>query len=138
MKEFVEKLIGRLEECKKIEKCNLYSGIEEGFGYSHCSDAFEDGQTLGAFNAYSSMLDFIKELAEEYFNCSTNISTNISTTNAERIRSMSDEELAEFLYGVDHFVDDGQCMVCFEGIILNDDKADILDWLQSEVKGSDV
>jgi hypothetical protein len=68
MKEFVETLIGRLEECKKIEKCNLYSGIEEGFGYSHCSDAFEDGQTLGAFNAYSSMLDFIKELAEEYNN----------------------------------------------------------------------
>ncbi|MBQ2396755.1 MAG: DUF551 domain-containing protein [Bacteroidales bacterium] len=68
MKEFVEKLIGRLEECKKKEKCNLYSGIEEGFGYSHCSDAFEDGQTLGAFNAYSSMLDFIKELAEEYNN----------------------------------------------------------------------
>ena len=68
MKEFVEKLISRLEECKKIEECNLYSGIEEGFGYSHCSDAFEDGQTLGAFNAYSSMLDFIKELAEEYNN----------------------------------------------------------------------
>jgi hypothetical protein len=66
MKEFVETLIGRLEECKKIEKCNLYSGIEEGFGYGHCSDAFEDGQTLGAFNAYSSMLDFIKELAEEF------------------------------------------------------------------------
>ena len=66
MKEFVEKLIGRLEECLKQEKRNLYSYIEEGFGYSQCSDAFNDGETLGAFNAYSDMLDFIKELAEEY------------------------------------------------------------------------
>ena len=68
MKEFVEKLIGRLEECLKQEKRNLYSYIEEGFGYSQLSDAFNDGETLGAFNAYSDMLDFIKELAEEYNN----------------------------------------------------------------------
>lgn len=68
MKEFIEKLIGRLEECLKQEKRNLYSYIEEGFGYSQCSDAFNDGETLGAFNAYSDMLDFIKELAEEYNN----------------------------------------------------------------------
>ena len=61
----------------------------------------------------------------------------IKKTNADRIRSMSDEELAEFLYGIDHFVDDGQCIVCFEEIRLNDDKVDILDWLQSEVKGSE-
>lgn len=132
MKEFVEKLIGRLEECKKIEKCNLYSGIEEGFGYSHCSDAFEDGQTLGAFNAYSSMLDFIKELAEEYK----------PKTNAGKIRNMSDEELADFLEefeacDVCKYLDNNRCT--FENPCVHEFAgAMIYDWLQSEVKGSDV
>lgn len=134
MKEFVEKLIGRLEECKKIEKCNLYSGIEEGFGYSHCSDAFEDGQTLGAFNAYSNMLDFIKELAEEYK----------PKTNAGKIRNMSDEELAEFLGEFEvcnvckYLGDRGECeldsiFLCEKGFAV----AIAKDWLQSEVKGSE-
>lgn len=132
MKEFVEKLIGRLEECKKIEKCNLYSGIEEGFGYSHCSDAFEDGQTLGAFNAYSDILYFIKELAEEYK----------SKTNAGKIRNMSDEELADFLEefevcDVCKYLDNNRCT--FENPCVHEFAgAVIYDWLQSEVKGSDV
>ena len=126
MKEFVEKLIGRLEECKKIEKCNLYSGIEEGFGYSHCSDAFEDGQTLGAFNAYSSMLDFIKELAEEYK----------PKTNAGKIRNMSDEELAEFLSSINTGRDIGYDYFSAKGGIFIESNKNIIkkvqDWLQSE------
>ena len=58
-------------------------------------------------------------------------------TNADKIRSMSDEELAEFLYGLDHYWDDGQYILIIEDTNLNDGKEDILDWLQSEVKGSE-
>jgi hypothetical protein len=98
MKEFVETLIGRLEECKKIEKCNLYSGIEEGFGYGHCSDAFEDGQTLGAFNAYSSMLDFIKELAEEYNNGLISCNQRLPNCEKEFLVTLRDGEVAVARY----------------------------------------
>jgi hypothetical protein len=98
MKEFVETLIGRLEECKKIEKCNLYSGIEEGFGYGHCSDAFEDGQTLGAFNAYSSMLDFIKELAEEYNNGWISCNQRLPNCEKEFLVTLRDGEVAVARY----------------------------------------
>lgn len=55
-------------------------------------------------------------------------------TNADRIRHMSDEELAEFLYGTDHYVDDSECIVCFSETRLHDGKEDILDWLQSEAE----
>lgn len=60
------------------------------------------------------------------------ISTKI--TNAMRIRSMTDAELAEFLYGIDHYVDDSECIVCFSETRLHDGKEDILDWLQSEAE----
>ena len=56
-------------------------------------------------------------------------------TNADRIRAMSDEELADFLLGIDHYWDDGQCIVGFDNAILNDSKSDILEWLQSEAEG---
>ena len=55
-------------------------------------------------------------------------------TNADRIRSMSDEELAEFLYGLDHYWDDGQCILRINDNHLNDYKDDILEWLQSEAE----
>lgn len=55
-------------------------------------------------------------------------------TNADRIRSKTDEELAEFLYGTDHYVDDSECIVCFSETRLHDSKEDILEWLQSEAE----
>lgn len=56
-------------------------------------------------------------------------------TNADRIRSMTDEELAEFLGGIDHTIDDCEFIVKIGDEWLHDSTADILDWLQSEVKG---
>lgn len=56
-------------------------------------------------------------------------------SNYDRIKAMSVEELAEFLLGIDHYWDDGQCIVGFDNAILNDSKSDILDWLQSEAEG---
>lgn len=56
-------------------------------------------------------------------------------TNADRIRSMSDEELAEFLGGIDHTIDDCEFIVKIGDEWLHDSTADILDWLQSEVEG---
>lgn len=55
-------------------------------------------------------------------------------TNADRIRAMNDEELAEFLYGLDHYWDDGQCILRINDNHLNDYKDDILEWLQSEAE----
>ena len=55
-------------------------------------------------------------------------------SNADRIRAMSDAELAEFLYGLDHYWDDGQCILRINDNHLNDYKDDILDWLQSEAE----
>ena len=58
----------------------------------------------------------------------------IKRTNSDKIRSMTDEELAEFLYGLDHYWDDGQCILRINDNHLNDYKDDILDWLQSEAE----
>lgn len=58
---------------------------------------------------------------------------NKLTTNADRIRAMSDEELAEWLYTIDHYWDDGESMVNFGGVRMQDSKEDILDWLKEEV-----
>lgn len=55
-------------------------------------------------------------------------------TNADRIRSMSDSELAEWLAGIDHYWDDGECIVNFGVVRIQDSKEDILDWLQSEIE----
>jgi len=59
---------------------------------------------------------------------------NKIVTNADRIRAMSDEELAEFLYGLDHYWDDGQCILRINDNHLNDYKDDILAWLQYEAE----
>ena len=56
-------------------------------------------------------------------------------TNADRIRSMTDEELAELFYSTDHNVDEWNCIVKLGNVRLQDNKADILAWLQSEVEG---
>lgn len=63
-------------------------------------------------------------------------------TNADRIRSMSDEELADMLHNIDSYIENGNLLV---DIWLGEDKSTVddsfgflLKWLQSEVKGSDV
>lgn len=55
-------------------------------------------------------------------------------TNADRIRSMTDEELADWIYGIDEFWDDGECKKYINGVTLHDGKEDILEWLQSEAE----
>lgn len=119
MKEFIEKLIGRLEEIK------TYYAEDFSQGYSCEVDCVEKYEVKKIVN----------QLAEEYINTSTDTSSDTSTTNADRIRSMDDEELAEFLGGIDHTIDDCEFIVKIGDEWLHDSTADILDWLQSEVEG---
>lgn len=66
----------------------------------------------------------------------------IKKTNADRIRKMNDEELADFLEefeacDVCKYLDNNRCT--FENPCVHEFAgAMIYDWLQSEVKGSDV
>ena len=53
-------------------------------------------------------------------------------TNADRIRAMSDEELAEFLKT--YFTCEYECAAAKDGCIC-DCSGTIMDWLQSEVEG---
>lgn len=107
MKEFVEKLIGRL--LLESSGCKVYKLINP------------NKEDIAEFNAYKKCIEIVNQLAEEYGK-----DTNV-TTNADFIRKMNDEELAEFLinfkntFGEEH---EGQ--------------QSCVDWLQSEVKGSDV
>ncbi|MBO5853128.1 MAG: hypothetical protein J6Q61_00150 [Bacteroidales bacterium] len=55
-------------------------------------------------------------------------------TNATRIRAMSDEELADWLLGIDHYWNDGECIVSFGDAHIHDSSNSILEWLQSEAK----
>lgn len=52
-------------------------------------------------------------------------------TNADKIRNMTDEELAEWLAEIDHYWDDGECIVRFKDTHIHDSKDSILEWLQS-------
>ena len=119
MKEFIEKLIGRLEELK------TYYAEDFSQGYSCEVDCVEKYEVKKIVN----------ELAEEYINTSTDTSTDTSTTNADRIRSMTDEELAEFLYDTNHYFENNEYLVRFGSEIVQDEEINILDWLKSEVEG---
>ena len=56
-------------------------------------------------------------------------------SNADKIRNMSDEELAEFFHIIDHFWYDDEYLVNFgDDETIHDTKENILDWLQSEVE----
>ena len=84
------------------------------------------------------LLQYFKEELqgkEEYINTSTDTSSDTSTTNADRIRSMNDEELAEFLYDTNHYFENNEYLVRFGSEIVQDEEISILDWLQSEVEG---
>lgn len=76
MKEFVEKLIGRLEELGWV-----------------FADYYPDGTEIHKERKksvpYDEVINIVNQLAEEYGK-----DTNV-TTNADKIRSMTDEELAE-------------------------------------------
>ena len=56
-------------------------------------------------------------------------------TNADRIRNMSDEELARWIHRIDHYIDEEKEMliVNFEGEELHDNQIRILEWLQSQI-----
>lgn len=81
------------------------------------------------------LIDLSIKYSEEYINTSSDTSTDISTTNADRIRSMNDEELAEFLYDTNHYFENNEYLVRFGSEIVQDEEINILDWLQSEVEG---
>ena len=61
-------------------------------------------------------------------------------TNADRIRNMTDEELAEWIHNISHDNEAGEPNVCIydldkeEEIVLYDSYGDLLEWLQAEVK----
>ena len=51
-------------------------------------------------------------------------------TNADKIRNMSDEELADFLYEMDHYYTSGKSIVFLNHEKINDTLEDIMKWLQ--------
>lgn len=80
MKEFIEKLIERLEGLRGAEsdKCKEYANLNMG--------DFLEKYNHGEY-CYKNAISIVNELVEEYK----------PKTQADKIRSMSDEELAEFL-----------------------------------------
>ena len=101
MKEFVEKLIGRLEEarqeCQKLQKTT-----DDAYGYMKQKQGIDVAKEI------------VKQLAEEMG------VSKMENTNADFIRKMNDEELAEL------FAE--KCKIGKEFAMC---------WLQSEVKGSE-
>lgn len=123
MKEFVEKLIGRLEEKFKYnsEQAEIYrDGSDKDAYFREKKDLYIDRA-----NIYGEVIRIINQLAEEYI--------NTSTTNADRIRSMTDEELAEFISK--YFSCEYECAVRDKCGSDWDCKRATIDWLQSEVEG---
>ena len=103
MKEFIEKLIGRLEEEK--EYCSYNPKIRD--------------------EAINKVIGIVNQLAEEYNNESVK-------TNADYIRNMTNDELATFLSSIDHITDEGDRIVVFEGEAMHDNIVDIEIWLKEE------
>ena len=100
MKEFIEKLIGRLEELR-IDKSNYFGVLNiVAEKYDRANEMLDDA------------IEIAKELAEEYK----------SKTQADKIRSMSDEELAEFFSERDKIPNRYKCK----------EIEDWIKWLQSE------
>ena len=65
MNEFVNKLIGRLEELKKLEMDREENITEDGY-WEDCEEAFEDGESNGMYTAYTKAIQIVNQLAEEY------------------------------------------------------------------------
>lgn len=100
MKEFIEKLIERLEK-EKIIAFKTYR-------------AFDMNTDLGRMFGIEKSIEIINELAEEYK----------PKTQADKIRSMSDEELAEFFSERDKIPNRYKCK----------EIEDWIKWLQSETE----
>ena len=100
MKGFIEKLIGRLEK-EKIIAFKTYR-------------AFDMNTDLGRMFGIEKSIEIINEIAEEYK----------PKTQADKIRSMSDEELAEFFSERDKIPNRCKCK----------EIEDWIKWLQSEAE----
>ena len=77
MKEFVEKLISRLEEKLKYnsEQAEIWrSGSDKDAYFREKKDLY-----LDRANTYGEVMRIVNQLAEEYINCSTDTSTNTSS-----------------------------------------------------------
>ena len=157
MKEFIEKLIGRLEEYPHGKYEDEYGkGFSNGINVAieevnELAEEYKNANIITDFLQYArdnadnydtnegwslaDLIDLSIKFTEEYSAKTPQNSAVNPTTNADKIRSMTDEELAEFLGGIDHTVDEWNCIVKFGNVQLQDNKADILDWLQSEVEG---
>jgi hypothetical protein len=105
-----------------IEK--ILEKLEEAFPINPYPNEFSNGRDLGIKKA----IDIVQEVAKEYGK-----DTNVRS-NADHIRSMSDEELAEFL--VDHH--NYPCKYCVH--CWKDSENDVgcrgalMRWLKSEAK----
>lgn len=175
MKEFIEKLIGRLEEKFKYnsEQAEIYrDGSDKDAYFREKKDLYMDRA-----NTYGEVMRIVNELAEEYKNANIitdflqyardnadNYDTNEGwsladlidlsikfteeysaktpqnsavnpTTNADRIRSMTDEELAEFFEKLEVVCDMCAFKVGCCNIAPDNCKSGLLKWLQSEAEG---
>lgn len=101
MKKFIEKLFGRLEELKLTQ--NPYDSYYE-------AREFEKTEAINSTNnkTIERIIEIANQLVEEYK----------PKTWADKIRNMSDEELADFMDGLMTDFDAG--------------RTDILEWLQSK------
>ena len=59
---------------------------------------------------------------------------NKIVTNADRIRAMSEEELAEWIYSLNHYFDNHRNVLSIGGITMEDCITDISEWLKREVE----
>lgn len=121
MKEFIEKLIGRLEE----EMADFFIRDSAKMQY------YQKGLVKA--------IEIVNQLAEEYkSNLSENLtSSETSITNADKIRAMSDEELAEFITGLNEHCLAGigkiDCSSC-NGYCEDNCRRMTKEWLQSEAE----
>lgn len=149
MKEFVEKLIGRLEEESKRARAHYNYGNSTSYNY-----AIEIVKEL-AKNITMVVMEHDGCVGCKYENesveskyclgCKQNaIDKYTPMTNADKIRSMSDEELAEFLIrqqacdNCEYFGGGSRCKAPNEFKCTNEYATAVVQkWLQSEVKGSE-
>jgi hypothetical protein len=118
MKEFIEKLIERLKE---YEWSHLIEHDSELCKHCQGMDCLETSAdcTICVMNK---AIEIVKELEVEYK----------PKTNADRIRCMTDEELAEFLCKLD--TEGIAPKSIWNGEFWIDEGEGLLNWLQSEVE----
>ena len=158
MKEFIEKLIGRLEELSipiydsdgEIKNKVVFTDIAKNI-VNELAEEYKNTDIITDFLQYArdnadnydtnegwslaDLIDLSIKFTEEYSAKTPQNSAVNLTTNADRIRSMNDEELAEFLYDTNHYFENNEYLVRFGSEIVQDEEINILDWLKSEVEG---